>query len=69
MTTYDIKPTSEAVRIPKWSKGPVLTVWAAAALPMAILEEVQTRRRHEVIKVVGPCTGAPHPKPIPGKGR
>jgi hypothetical protein len=37
MTTYDIKPTSEADRIPKWGNGAVLKVWAAAALPMAIL--------------------------------
>jgi hypothetical protein len=65
MTTYDIKPTSEAVRIPKWGKGAVLKVWAAA-LPMAILEELQTRRRHEGVE--GPCSGAPHPKPTPARG-
>ncbi len=37
MTTYDITTTSEAVRIPSWSKSRVLKVWAAAAIPMAIL--------------------------------
>lgn len=43
MTTYDHKTTTNAaVQIPTWSKGTVLKVWAAAALPMGILAWVVT---------------------------
>lgn len=38
MTTYDHDvSTTPTVRIPTWSRGTVLKVWAAAALPMAVL--------------------------------
>ena len=42
MTTYDVETATEVVHIPTWSKGTVLKVWAAAALPMAILAWVVT---------------------------
>ncbi|MEN3268132.1 MAG: protease family protein [Pseudonocardia sp.] len=35
MTTYDT--TTPTVQIPTWSRGTVLKVWAAAALPMGLL--------------------------------
>jgi membrane protease YdiL (CAAX protease family) len=35
MTTYDTN--TKTVQIPDWTRGTVLKVWAAAALPMAIL--------------------------------
>ena len=35
MTTIDTVPRT--VRIPTWTRGTVLAVWAAAALPMAAL--------------------------------
>jgi len=35
MTTYDTSPRT--VQIPTWSRSTVLRVWAAAALPMAVL--------------------------------
>src|SRR3954470_9584192 len=37
MTTYDYDTTTRAVKIPTWTRGTVLKVWAAAALPMAAL--------------------------------
>src|SRR3982751_2230636 len=37
MTTYDYETTTRAVKIPTWTRGTVLKVWAAAALPMAAL--------------------------------
>ena len=43
MTTYDSKTTAPAaVEVPTWSKGTVLKMWAAAALPMGILAWVVT---------------------------
>ena len=36
MTTYDV-PVQTAVHIPTWTRGTVLKVWAAAAVPMAML--------------------------------
>ena len=44
MTTYDRETSTatEAVSIPAWSKATVLKMWAAAALPMAILAWVVT---------------------------
>lgn len=43
MTTYDAKTaTQQAIHIPTWSKATVLKVWAAAAVPMAILAWVVT---------------------------
>src|SRR4051794_26282253 len=37
MSTYVADTTAPAVHIPSWSRGTVLRVWAAAALPMATL--------------------------------
>ncbi|HEY4590400.1 MAG TPA: CPBP family intramembrane glutamic endopeptidase [Thermoanaerobaculia bacterium] len=38
MTTYDTPPaTSPSVTVPTWTRGTVLKIWAAAALPMALL--------------------------------
>jgi uncharacterized protein len=37
MTTSDYDTRTQAVRIPTWSRGTILKVWAAAALPMGIL--------------------------------
>jgi membrane protease YdiL (CAAX protease family) len=37
MTTYDTTTTAPAVTIPTWTRGTVLKVWAAAALPMGLL--------------------------------
>ena len=43
MTTYDAQTaTPPAIQIPTWSKGTVLKVWVAAAVPMAILAWVVT---------------------------
>ena len=43
MTTYDSKTTAPAaVEVPTWTKGTVLKMWAAAALPMGILAWVVT---------------------------
>jgi membrane protease YdiL (CAAX protease family) len=37
MTTYDTTATAPAVHVPTWTRGTVLKVWAAAALPMGLL--------------------------------
>jgi membrane protease YdiL (CAAX protease family) len=37
MATSVTSPTASAVTIPTWTRSRVLTVWAAAALPMALL--------------------------------
>jgi membrane protease YdiL (CAAX protease family) len=37
MTAYDDTTTIQVVHIPTWTKATVLKVWAAAALPMALL--------------------------------
>jgi uncharacterized protein len=42
MTTVDYATTAQAVHIPTWSRGTVLKVWAAAAIPMALLAWVAT---------------------------
>lgn len=43
MTTYDLETrTASAVTVPTWSRSTVMKVWAAAALPMAILAWVVT---------------------------
>jgi hypothetical protein len=40
MTTYDVSTSTGTVQIPTWSRATVVKVWAAVALPMAIMSWV-----------------------------
>ena len=44
MTTYDTTTTAPTLTIPIWTRGTVLKVWAAAALPMGLLAWVAMPR-------------------------